>query len=425
MNFACDRCGRRFITSEEAVPGRTYRIPCDCGNTIVLEIADPAQGPPPSSARHPYTTPPGMYRSTRGDPDPFAPPVESAPAADDPFAPASSQGAGAGVPPAPLPEVTPTLAGPLARRDPDAPSEESGEYRVTGSVSFDDVLRRVRRQGFLAGSAAGALAGAVVAGVLAALTATTTVPTRESVAEAARPAEAAPGAAAAAAPGSPAAGAAPPASAVPAGPKPVAAAGPRRVAEAPPPPPERPARVPQAVARASGGLGAPAPAPARPEPSSAGPATEPEPTAAAEPGDPPTSSAEPETAPGPEATEPSSPGGAPAAEPADPAPAKTVAATGPVDEREVAAALRARRSALDACVAATPGDTSAARGHRFWLHLVIEPSGAVSEARVDDPEIDATPLGACLVRLAREMTFAAFEGKPVRVELALQYGDSD
>ncbi|HEY6100665.1 MAG TPA: hypothetical protein VIW03_14605, partial [Anaeromyxobacter sp.] len=97
----------------------------------------------------------------------------------------------------------------------------------------------------------------------------------------------------------------------------------------------------------------------------------------------------------------------------------------PFDERDVAAALRARRGDIDACVAATPGDAAAARGQSFLLAVVIDPTGKVSDAQIDDPEIEETPLGVCLVRLARAMSFSPFEGQPFRVELALNYGKAE
>ncbi|HEX9052375.1 MAG TPA: hypothetical protein VF841_17745, partial [Anaeromyxobacter sp.] len=83
-------------------------------------------------------------------------------------------------------------------------------------------------------------------------------------------------------------------------------------------------------------------------------------------------------------------------------------------------ALAARRDALDACVAGTPGDGAAARGRRFRMLVVVEPSGEVSEARPYDEEIAATPLGICLARLARAATFPPFEGEPARVEVKVR-----
>jgi hypothetical protein len=288
-----------------------------------------------------------------GEPDPFTPP-------DDPFADAFGP--------------APSGPAPLAHRDPDAPLDESAEYLVAGATSIDDVLRRARRQGFLAGTAAGALAAAAVAVALALFTSSSGVPTREGVAE---PRVVEVDGAREGPPGRSAWRSRPTAA------KPVPPAPPRRddrpegAAEAPPPLPRAP------VAEAT--------VPPVPEPAAADPS--------------------------PSGTEPDA-----GEAPSEPEPEE--AAARPVDAREVAAALRARRDELEACVASTPGDPAAARGQDFWISLVIAPTGEVSDARIDDPEIEATPLGACLVRLARTMSFAPFEGSPASVKLALEYGSS-
>ncbi len=56
---------------------------------------------------------------------------------------------------------------------------------------------------------------------------------------------------------------------------------------------------------------------------------------------------------------------------------------------------------------------------------MIEPSGRVSDARIDDPLVEATPLGVCLVRIAGGMSFRPFDGEPVRVALPLRHGNSE
>jgi hypothetical protein len=108
-----------------------------------------------------------------------------------------------------------------------------------------------------------------------------------------------------------------------------------------------------------------------------------------------------------------------------PEPAPPRADVQPLDEQELSAALRARRDALDACVSATPGDADPPRGQRFRLLVVIEPSGLVSDARIDDLQVEATPLGVCLVRIAEGMSFRPFDGDPVRVALPLRHGNSE
>jgi hypothetical protein len=90
----------------------------------------------------------------------------------------------------------------------------------------------------------------------------------------------------------------------------------------------------------------------------------------------------------------------------------------------VLAALRSRRAALDAC-ASGPDGAGAARGQRFRLIVSVAPSGRVYEARIDDPEIDSSTFGACLVRVAQALTFAPFDGDPVRVDLPLRYGSAE
>jgi hypothetical protein len=325
---------------------------------------------------------------------------ELAPAlGDDPFARALRPGTG-------RLEVTGPIAARLAERDPDAPLDDSAEVHASGAVSFDDLIRQARMKGFLAGAAAGAIGAAAIAVVLALATprpvATMTIQAIEPRAELSAPARRAPeppaaatrtaGAARGAGEVAPPARRAPEAQPAPAPDAPIPSA------------PVADAEVPPLAAEPGVGLDLAAPpSPAAPSPVAAPrPAAAPIPAAAAHGA--------------PAGPEPS------AASPA--VPAAAAKAKGPFPEREVAEALRARRAALADCVAATPG-TAAGRGQRFALTVVIDPSGRVSDAQIDDPEIEATPLGVCLVRLVHEISFAPFEGEPFRVELALGYGDSE
>lgn len=92
--------------------------------------------------------------------DPFAAAARPGGVRDDPFVAARvAEGASVRV------ERTDTLLGPLARRDPEAPTGTSSLV-VEEPVSIDDLLRSARRDGFLTGLAVGALA---VAGAVAAL----------------------------------------------------------------------------------------------------------------------------------------------------------------------------------------------------------------------------------------------------------------
>src|SRR6266508_3056721 len=154
MDFSCDRCKRRFSTSDEPTPGCAYRIHCDCGNLISVALPLPPEprGEREVPAPEPQVGPEVLAPEPRVVPDVFAP---GPPAEPDPFAPpAGGEG------------PTPARRRPLEKRDPLA-RVESAEFRITGEVSFDDVLRRARWRGFLSGCAAGALAAALVAAVLA------------------------------------------------------------------------------------------------------------------------------------------------------------------------------------------------------------------------------------------------------------------
>lgn len=105
-------------------------------------------------------------------PDPFATPERTA-IRDDPFARAAQA---AGHAPHARAEPTDTLLGPLARRDPDAAPETTGVLVGEGAASIDEVLRRARWSGFVAGLVAGALAATAVARLVAWWTSTPPAP---------------------------------------------------------------------------------------------------------------------------------------------------------------------------------------------------------------------------------------------------------
>jgi len=76
MKFVCDRCGKRYASTDEPVPGRLYRIPCKCGHVILVR-GDAAGGVMPAGP----ATAPAEARSP-----PAAPAPRPAPAAPAPFA---------------------------------------------------------------------------------------------------------------------------------------------------------------------------------------------------------------------------------------------------------------------------------------------------------------------------------------------------
>jgi hypothetical protein len=290
---------------------------------------------------------------------------------DDPFARAAG--------------AEPTVAGAgrrasgrLARRDPHAPVETSGELDLSGAISFDDLLRGARRRGFLAGIAVGAIAVVVAAVALTWLTAGP--PVRVATVHMALPQAGEPIVAAPATP------------------------PPRVTASAPPADPAAERRSPQAALtgrRRAPALRALEAAPALLVPGLVLSAPE-EPAAEVPAAAPPLPA----------------PGSGPLDAPATPgSPARQL------EEQEVVAALDARREAMAGCIAAHPADVAEARARRFHLVVTVDQTGRVARARLDDPDLGATALGSCVVRLARELRFEPFDGEPVRVELPLRLAD--
>ncbi len=397
MDFSCDRCKRRFSTSDEPTPGCAYRIRCDCGNLISVALPLPPEprgerevpAPEPRVvtevlAPGPQVGPEVLAPEPRVVPDVFAP---GPPAEPDPFAPpAGGEG------------PTPARRRPLAKRDPLA-RVESAEFRITGEVSFDDVLRRARWRGFLSGCAAGALAAGVVAAVLVL---SGPRPTPPGIATA--PSQ--PAGLAEAPPARPGAGAAAPSPT--AAPRPSAPGG--RGA------PQQRAAVSSQKVTGDGGADAdriaPRPAIGLSLREGAARAAQ-EPAATADPS--PAVAPPPAPAPAPGVAEE-------ARHPAPAPPPDAIPAPRALDERAVAAALRDRQDALEGCAAATLGGTEGAHGLALRLVFVVEPTGRVSTARIDDPEIERAPLGVCISRLARALSFAPFDGERVEVALPVRVG---
>jgi hypothetical protein len=166
MEFACDRCRKRYSTPYQPVTGRVYRIPCKCGNTIVLRFDLQRQAkPPPLPARAASrTTPPplpdrylcmanGRARTESTTKTMTA--DECAPAPD-----ATS----------PARQTSPTNDGAArVRLDPTAAPEVSDEYpyEPSDSVPFGVAFALSRRRAFLAGCGAGASAAIVLVGAVA------------------------------------------------------------------------------------------------------------------------------------------------------------------------------------------------------------------------------------------------------------------
>jgi hypothetical protein len=83
-----------------------------------------------------------------------------------------------------------------------------------------------------------------------------------------------------------------------------------------------------------------------------------------------------------------------------------------------------QRAAFDKCVeAALQGsDGAALAGRKVGLLVAVGSGGLVEAAEVEEPDIEAGPLGACLRRAASRLLFPPFEGEPVGLRVPLVLG---
>jgi hypothetical protein len=93
-----------------------------------------------------------------------------------------------------------------------------------------------------------------------------------------------------------------------------------------------------------------------------------------------------------------------------------------LDESTVRGALASHASAFSACIArAAKAEPGVLRGRKaLVLELVVQPSGRVTRATMEDPQYDRTGLGRCLVATARRMVFPSFEGEELFVQAPLR-----
>lgn len=92
MKFSCDRCGKRYATADEPVPGRVYKLSCKrCGHDIVVRVPSAIVAP---LAAHPSPAGPATFepeleelaRPARTPPPVPAPVVEARLAPETPAA---------------------------------------------------------------------------------------------------------------------------------------------------------------------------------------------------------------------------------------------------------------------------------------------------------------------------------------------------
>jgi hypothetical protein len=92
-----------------------------------------------------------------------------------------------------------------------------------------------------------------------------------------------------------------------------------------------------------------------------------------------------------------------------------------LDAAAVRQTMAASQGAYSACLSRAMKENPSSRldGKRATLMLTIRPSGVVQSAWVAEAELDKSPLGKCIVGVARRMVFPAFSGEPIDVAAPL------
>jgi hypothetical protein len=486
LKFGCDRCGKRYASTDDPVRGRVYRIRCRCGHVIVLRpeggvapsvaaTARPARAPAPPPAR---TAPPSVPAAPPGATpelspeawaEAFAAEPSDAPQEEDPFArfvpvPELQRRA---IEPAPVAEApvrvdapTPLIlfttpeevgSGDVVETRAGRPVEErsgemslelwsSAELKVGGEAG--PVRRGGLRRAVLAAAAIASAVGAVVLwkgnaregmGAATAIPSTSTptpTPTPTSTSTSTSTSTPTPTST--------------PTSTSTSTPTPTSTSTstststptPTSTSTSTPTPTPTPTPTSTSTPTAQAAAGTP------PEPAAIAerPQPQPQPAAVATPTRPqPAPPATAPTAPAEPAAADSVPLPPPAAAPA-PAPAPVepplgeavarkadghVAAARPIDPAEVKAVIAHARPALDACVAEALASAEGARlaGRRTGLLLLVTPTGR-AEGAIEETDLDAAPVGGCLKRVAGTLSFPVFAGEPFAVRIPIVLGRS-
>jgi hypothetical protein len=81
-----------------------------------------------------------------------------------------------------------------------------------------------------------------------------------------------------------------------------------------------------------------------------------------------------------------------------------------------------QKAAFDKCVETALGGPGgpALAGRKTGLLIAISNAGAVEASEVEDADIEASALGACLRRAAERLAFPPFEGETVGIRVPLQ-----
>jgi outer membrane biosynthesis protein TonB len=94
-----------------------------------------------------------------------------------------------------------------------------------------------------------------------------------------------------------------------------------------------------------------------------------------------------------------------------------------LDTEQAARTVGRQQRAFEACASsALRRNPALVRDRKVTMAVVVASTGRVTQASVDDPDIDADPLGLCLKSACRRMVFPPFDGPPVLVEVPLALG---
>jgi hypothetical protein len=114
--------------------------------------------------------------------------------------------------------------------------------------------------------------------------------------------------------------------------------------------------------------------------------------------------------------------------PAAPAPEATPPATVPgariLAPATVQVAVARQKAAFDRCfeVARSEPGGEALVGRRIALLVAVGNGGRVEASEVEEADVEASPLGSCLRRVAGRLLFPPFEGEPLGLRIPLQLG---
>ena len=106
-----------------------------------------------------------------------------------------------------------------------------------------------------------------------------------------------------------------------------------------------------------------------------------------------------------------------AAEPSAPEPAKAGTALTPQDIRKK---LVENKGALQSCIDDALKKEAGLRVGKIHISTTIAPSGQVTSTKIDKPNVDDSPLGACLKRATKRIVFPAFDGDAFEVDIPIQ-----